>query len=56
MKIRKRFEEKITELVDVRALHLWGYFKDRVFETGDGMCGKKGVREVKETHGGGNKR
>ena len=30
VKIRKRFGEKVTELVDVGAPHLWGHFKDGV--------------------------
>ena len=30
MKIRKRSEEKVTELVDVRAPSLWEHFKDEV--------------------------
>ena len=30
VKIRKRFEEKVTELVDVGAPNLWGNFKDGI--------------------------
>ena len=28
MKIRKRFEENVDELVDVVVINLWRYFKD----------------------------
>ena len=31
VKIRKRFEEKVTKLVDVCASNVWGHFKDGVF-------------------------
>ena len=37
VKIRKRFEEKGTELVDVGVSNLWGHFKDVVLE----VCGKE---------------
>ena len=41
MKIRKRFEEKVTELVDVEAPNLWRHFKDGVLMACDEVCGKK---------------
>ena len=30
VKMRKRFEDKVNKLVDVRVPYLWGHFKDRV--------------------------
>ena len=41
MKIRKQFEEEVTELFDVEAPHLWGHFKDGVLNACDYVCGKK---------------
>ena len=52
VKIRKQFEEKVTELDDVGALNLWGHFKDGV----SNVCGKKRGRRLKEILGGGMKR
>ena len=51
--IRKRLEEKVTELVDVGAPDLWGHFKDGVLKAYDDVGGKKRGRDVKEIHGGG---
>ena len=48
MKIRKRFEEKVTELVDVGAPHLWGHYKNGVLKACDEVCWNK--------RGGGRKR
>ena len=50
MKIRKRFEEKVTKLADVRAPNLRGHFKDWVLKVCDEMCGKM-RGEAKEIHG-----
>ena len=47
MKIRKRFEEKVTKLVDDGALILWGHFKDGVLKARDKKCGKKRERRSK---------
>ena len=47
-KIRKRFEEKVIELVDVGTPNLWGHFKDGVLEACDEVCGKKRERWIKE--------
>ena len=41
VKIRKRFEEKVTKLVVDGAPNLWGYFKDVVLKACDDVCGKK---------------
>ena len=41
VKIRKRFEENVIELVDVGAQNLWGHFKDGVLKSCDDVCGKK---------------
>ena len=38
VKIRKLFEEKVTELVDVGAPNLWGQFMDGVLEACDEVC------------------
>ena len=40
VKIRKRFEEKVTKLVD-GVPNLWGHFNDGVLEACDDVCGKK---------------
>ena len=47
VKIRKRFEEKVTKLVDVGALNLWGRFKDGILMACDEVCGKKRGRRSK---------
>ena len=39
-KIRKQFEEKVIELVDVGMPNLWGHFKDEVSKACDEVCGK----------------
>ena len=41
VKIRKRIEEKATELVDVGVSNLWGHFKDGVLKACDEVCWKK---------------
>ena len=56
VKIWKRFEEKVTELVDVGMPNLWGHFHDGVLKACDEVCGKKRGGEVKEIHSGGIKR
>ena len=56
VKIRKQFEEKVIELVDVGAPNLWGHFKDGVLMACDEVCGKKRGGEVKGIVGGGMKR
>ena len=38
VKIKKRFEEKVTELVDVGAPNLWGHFNDGVIKVCDEVC------------------
>ena len=46
--IRKQFEEKVTELVDIGVPNLWGHFKDEVVM----MCvGSRGKENVKKIHG-----
>ena len=47
MKIRKRFEEKVTKLVDARAPNLWGHFQDGVLMLCDEVCWKKRERKSK---------
>ena len=50
VKIRKRFEEKVTELIDVGAPNLWGHFKDGVLEACHEVCVKKrGCRSKGDT-------
>ena len=39
VKIRKRFDEKVTKLVDVGASNLWGHFKDGILGACDEVCG-----------------
>ena len=56
VKIRMRFEEKVTKLVDVGTPNLFGHFKDGVSKACDEVCGKKRGGEVEEMHGGGMKR
>ena len=41
VKIKKRFEEKVTELVDVGAPNSWEYLKDGVLEACDEVCWMK---------------
>ena len=41
MKIRKQFEEKVSEFVDVGVPSLWGHFKDGVLKACDEVSGKK---------------
>ena len=41
VKTRKRFKEKVTELINDRAPNLRGYFKDGVLEARDEVCGRK---------------
>ena len=41
VKIKKPFEEKVIELVDVGVLNLSGHFKDEVLEACDEVCGKR---------------
>ena len=48
MKIRKRHEEKETELVDAGAPNLLRHFKDGVLKACDQVCGKKRGRRQKE--------
>ena len=45
--IRKRMEEKVTELDDVGAPNLWGHIKDRVLMACDEVCVKKRERRRK---------
>ena len=53
VKIGKRFEEKVTELVDVEATNWRGHFKDSVLKACDEVCmGRRG----EEIHVGGMKR
>ena len=40
VKIRKRFEEKVIELVDVIVANLWGHVKDGVLKVCDEVCGE----------------
>lgn len=47
--VRKRFEERVCELVDTAAPDLWKSFKDGVLTACDECCGKK---KVKRNHGG----
>ena len=50
VKIRKQFEEKVIELVDVGAPHLWGHFRDGVLEACDKVCDeKRGCRSKGDT-------
>ena len=45
--IRKRFEEKVIELVDIAVTNLWGHCKDGVLGACDEVCGKKMGRKNK---------
>ena len=47
VEIRKRFEEKVTKLVDVGEPYLWGHFKHGVLKACDEVCGKKTERRSK---------
>ena len=47
MKFRKRFYEKVIELVDVGVPNLWGHFKDVILKACDEMCGKRIRRRSK---------
>ena len=45
LKIRKRFEEKVIQLVDVAMPNLCGHYKDGILEACDEVCGKqRGMR------------
>ena len=46
-KIRKPFEEKVTELVDVGAQNLWGHVKNGGLKACDEVCEKKRGRRSK---------
>ena len=54
-KIRKRFEEKVTELVDVGASDLRGHIKDGDQRHVMRCVGRRGGGEVREMHGCGMK-
>ena len=41
VKIRKRFKEKVINLVDVGAQNLLGHFKEGTLNTCDEVCGMK---------------
>ena len=41
MKIRKLFEEKVIELIDVGSQNLWEHFNDGVLEVCDEVCDMK---------------
>ena len=45
--VRKRFEEKVTELVDIGVPNLWGVFKNSVLEACVVVCGKMRWRRSK---------
>ena len=47
VKIRKRFEENVIELVDIGTPNLGVHFKDRVLKVCDELCGKKRTRKSK---------
>ena len=47
LKIRKRLEEKVIELVDIVAPNLLGHFKDGILKACDEECGKKRGRRSK---------
>ena len=51
VEIRKQFEEKVAELVDVGMPNLWRHFKDGMW-----CVGGRGGGEVKKIHAGGMKR
>ena len=44
LKIKKRFEEKVIEFVDIGAPNVWGHFKDGIVKTCDELCEKRGRR------------
>ena len=56
VKIRKRFEEKLTKLAILGAPNSWRHIKDGVSQACDEVYQKKRGGEVKEIHGGGMKR
>ena len=39
--MRARFQERVTELVDVDAPNIWNAFKNGILKTSDEECGKK---------------
>ena len=41
MKIRKQFEENVTDLVNVGVPNLWGHIMEGVLKVCDEVCGKK---------------
>ena len=47
LKIRKQFEEKAIELVDIGVPNMWGQFKHGVIEACDEVCGNKRGRRSK---------
>ena len=49
MKIKKQFQEKVIELVDVGAPNLWGHIKDGVLKACDEKCWKKRGRSKGDT-------
>ena len=48
VKIRKRFDEKVIELVYAGTPNLWGHFKDGILKACDEVCGKNRGRRSKE--------
>ena len=52
VKIMKRFEDKVIELVDFGMLNWWRHFKNGVLKACDEVCWKKRGGKVKEIHGG----
>ena len=54
VKIRKRFEEKVIELVDVGAPNM--HIKDVILKVDDEVCRKKMGWKAEEIHGGGKMR
>ena len=50
---RKKFKNKVKELLNTKAKNLWGSFKDGVLEACEELCERQNEGGSGETHGGG---
>ena len=50
---KKKFDERVVELVDTDSMDLWGSYKNGVLQACDELCGKTKGKEIGDTHGGG---
>ena len=51
--MKKKFEERVVELVDTDSMDLWGSYKKGVIQACDELSGRRKGGKIGETHGGG---